>query len=230
MGKNWLPLEANPDTLTSYCRTLGLEETLAFHDVLGVESWALEMVPSPVKAILLLFPISEASEIERRTTSTEPNASIYFMKQTIGNACGTIGVLHTLINLCKSREIRVDPNSYIARMLARTDGMDPLERGMWLETDTEIEKAHQEKEIEGQSVAPSADGADVDTHFVTFVLGEDNSSIFELDGRREGPVLRGRCDNASEFAEKVLHVIKSVHMSANPEDIRFSILALAQSL
>lgn len=229
MGKSWLPLEANPEILTAYCRTLGMSENVEFHDVLGVESWALEMVPSPVKAVLLLYPISEKSEVERRSTVTFPESPMFFMKQTIGNACGTIAVLHTLANLYCNKSISLDPSCYILRMLDATWGMDASGRGLWLESDPEIEKAHVETESEGQTAAPSQGQADVDTHFVAFVLGEDGKTILELDGRREGPVVRGMCSDDVDFGEKVLGVIRSVYMAANPEEIRFSILALAKS-
>jgi ubiquitin carboxyl-terminal hydrolase L3 len=91
MPKSWLPLEANPEVLTSYCQRLGLQSTLGFHDVLGVEEWAMDMIPQPVHAILLLFPISSASEAERESTLADGGIRAYFMKQTVGNACGTIG-------------------------------------------------------------------------------------------------------------------------------------------
>ena len=48
-----------------YCRGLGLPEHVAFTDILSTEDWALEMVPSPVLAVLLLFPISDAEEKHR---------------------------------------------------------------------------------------------------------------------------------------------------------------------
>lgn len=63
--KHWLPLEANPEVMTDYARSLGivpriclaviryclgLPSFLHFTDVLSVEDWALEMVPQPVLA------------------------------------------------------------------------------------------------------------------------------------------------------------------------------------
>ncbi|KAF4715687.1 hypothetical protein FOZ62_000130, partial [Perkinsus olseni] len=48
--KRWLPLEANPEVMTDYARSLGLPSFLHFTDVLSVEDWAIEMVPQPVLA------------------------------------------------------------------------------------------------------------------------------------------------------------------------------------
>lgn len=39
-------------------------ETLRFHDVLSTDDWALDMVPG-ARAVLLLFPIKDATEKHR---------------------------------------------------------------------------------------------------------------------------------------------------------------------
>lgn len=61
------------------------------------------MVPQPVKAVILLFPITEnyekdskeeVKQIQEKGQEVSPN--VVFFKQTIPNACGTIGLLHTL--------------------------------------------------------------------------------------------------------------------------------------
>lgn len=225
--KNWLPLEANPDILTEYCRKLGLPETVGFHDILSTESWALDMLPNPVYSIVLLFPISPASELERAATSpTDFSAECsYFMTQKVGNACGTIAVLHAMLNLHADMTLESLPFSYVSRMYESTKSLSPTERGDWLEADVEIESAHQATESLGQSMAPS--DTEVDTHFIAFVLGNDGKTVLELDGRRPGPVVRGLCDDKNEFPEKVLDIIKTEFMDRNPGDIRFSLLGLA---
>ena len=81
----------------------------AFHDVYGTDSDMLAMVPTPVLAVLLLFPISDASEAHKdaetaRILATGADAqkvspNLYYMKQTVGNACGTVGLTHVALNL-----------------------------------------------------------------------------------------------------------------------------------
>jgi ubiquitin carboxyl-terminal hydrolase L3 len=63
------------------------------------------MVPQPVLAVLLLFPCSNnyeqfKAEEEARLTKLEQNISpnVYFIKQTIHNACGMIALLHSIAN------------------------------------------------------------------------------------------------------------------------------------
>lgn len=82
-----------------------------FVDVFSTEDWALEMVPQPVAAVLLLYPLTDQqiqnTPNDESTTAPAPSADVrsngtddvWFMKQRIGNACGTIGLIHALANL-----------------------------------------------------------------------------------------------------------------------------------
>ena len=107
MGKKWLPLESNPEVMSAFAHTLGLPSDVGFHDIFGFDPDLLAMVPQPVHAVLLLFPItptSEKAKDEEAEALAKPGAvndvseGVYYMRQTIGNACGTIGVLHAVGN------------------------------------------------------------------------------------------------------------------------------------
>jgi ubiquitin carboxyl-terminal hydrolase L3 len=66
-SKQWFPLESNPDVMNSYVQKLGLNiEQFKFYDVMSTEDWALEMIPRPVVAVIMLYPIKESSEEHRR--------------------------------------------------------------------------------------------------------------------------------------------------------------------
>lgn len=63
MPKNWFPLESNPSVMNEYVHNLGLDTTqFSFQDVLSTEEWALEMIPQPAVAVIMLFPVKESSE------------------------------------------------------------------------------------------------------------------------------------------------------------------------
>ena len=68
----------------------------------GIDEEMLLMIPQPVKGIVILFPVTEKYETFRKqedqTLSPEYPKSLTFMKQTISNACGTIALLHVLLN------------------------------------------------------------------------------------------------------------------------------------
>jgi hypothetical protein len=100
-----MPIESNPATMGKMLRKLGLAEEYNCHDVLSTEEWALAMVPQPVLAVLLLFCVKPATEALRteqeerlRAAGTAPPRDLWFTEQHIPNACGTIGLLHAVIN------------------------------------------------------------------------------------------------------------------------------------
>ena len=92
MPKSWCPLESNPEVISKFAHKLGLDESLAYCDIFSTEDWALESVPRPVYAILLLFPVKDESEqfLEEEKKQIETNGQIlsenvYFTKQIVGN-------------------------------------------------------------------------------------------------------------------------------------------------
>jgi ubiquitin carboxyl-terminal hydrolase L3 len=110
---SWIPLESNPDVLNKYVESLGIKTSLRFQDVYGLDEELLGMLPPPVKALILLFPITNDYEAYIKTINDAQDLSkisekVYFMVQTIGNACGTIGLFHALgIELLRFSELSV---------------------------------------------------------------------------------------------------------------------------
>lgn len=86
---------------------LGLSKTLAFQDVFSIDDPdLLAFVPRPALALLLIFPVSDVYEKAR--VKEDEHKEVYsgngqgepviWYKQTIGNACGLIGLLHAVSN------------------------------------------------------------------------------------------------------------------------------------
>lgn len=93
--------------MSSLVHKLGLSEKLAFHDVFSIdEPELLAFVPRPAHALLLVFPVSETYETFRREEDKDKQEysghgaeeEVIWYKQTIGNACGLIGLLHGVSN------------------------------------------------------------------------------------------------------------------------------------
>ena len=57
------------------------------------------------------------------------------MKQTVGNACGTVGILHAILNARASPLTSIQPSSFIANFATQTADMTPDERAQFLHND-----------------------------------------------------------------------------------------------
>jgi ubiquitin carboxyl-terminal hydrolase L3 len=104
--------------MSSLVHKLGLSEKLAFHDVFSIdEPELLAFVPRPAHALLLVFPVSETYEKFRRQEDKDKSEyeghgsgeEVVWYKQTIGNACGLIGLLHGVSNGAARSNIRQSP-------------------------------------------------------------------------------------------------------------------------
>jgi ubiquitin carboxyl-terminal hydrolase L3 len=93
--------------MSSLVHKLGLSAELSWHDVYSLDDPSLlAFVPRPAHALLLVFPVSTAYEKARTNEdSTLPEYSgtgskeeVLWFKQTIGNACGLMGIIHATCN------------------------------------------------------------------------------------------------------------------------------------
>ncbi|KAK7471284.1 ubiquitinyl hydrolase 1 [Stygiomarasmius scandens] len=184
------------------------------------------MVPRPVKAVLLLFPISSALEERKKEEdqkiinegSLNNKGVVLWIKQTISNACGTIGLLHALLNA----DVSLDPDSPLAKFAKECKDKTPQERAKFLETTPLFANIHAEAASTGQSAVPT--DLDTDLHFSCFVEANVDGTphLIELDGRRAGPVDRGVCEDLLNDAIKFVKNNYVVQSSS----IQFSMTSL----
>lgn len=223
--KSWLPLESNPAVMTDYLGKLGLDtKRWQFHDVLGLDEELLALVPQPVKAVLLLFPITPASEaakaaqeerLAREGQTMSP--SVWFMRQTVGNACGTVGLVHAALN--NAAAVAPPPASFLATFAAKTAALDAIARAAALGEDEALDSAHASAAAEGQSAQPDS----VDTHFICFVSVD--GGLYELDGRKPAPVHHGACSEA-ELLSRAAGVVGLEFLPHAGDSLSFSLIAM----
>lgn len=224
-SKKWFPLESNPEVMNAYAERLGMDLSLfSFQDVLSTEDWALSMIPRPVLGVLLLFPISEASEEHRRLEAEREQLAdpkLYYMKQVVGNACGTIGILHAVMNSLH-RGMVLRAGSFLERMFLETAALSADEKADWLGRDDELDEAQEIATSEGQSAQIGHDEP-VNSHFICFTSVE--GTLYELDGRKKSAINHGPCVEV-DLLEKACTIIKQF-MERDPEEVRFTVVALA---
>ncbi|KAH9777040.1 ubiquitin carboxyl-terminal hydrolase 3 [Citrus sinensis] len=215
-AKRWLPLEANPDIMNQFLCGLGLPaEEAECYDVYGLDDELLAMVPQPVLAVLFLYPLTAQSEEERRLQDNDKkefSKNVYFMKQTVGNACGTIGLLHAVGNV--TSEIKFQADSFFDKFYKSTANLDPQERAAFLENDKEMEVAHSVAASAGDTEATD----DVNDHFICFTCVD--GELYELDGGKSGPISHGASSPSSLLLDAA-KVIKGM-IQKNPESLNFN--------
>jgi ubiquitin carboxyl-terminal hydrolase L3 len=221
-------------------RDLGLSSALSFQDVFSIDDPDLmAFISRPAHALLLIFPVSDTYEKFRREeddgkedySGSGDGEPVVWYKQTIGNACGLIGLLHAVSNGAAKSHIGKD--SELAKLLADAIPLSPAKRADLLYESHALESAHASAASTGDTAAPAADDK-VDLHFVCFVKTEDNH-LWELDGRRKGPLDRGQLpageDALGETAlELGVRAFLKRESAAGGGDLRFSLIVLAPSL
>ncbi|KAJ7623381.1 hypothetical protein FB45DRAFT_103517 [Roridomyces roridus] len=235
MTSRWVPLESSPDILNAWSKKAGLAGRSRFEDVYGLSDDLLGMVSQPVKAVILLFPISPESEARRKQEDEEILAkgqpgldpTILWIKQTISNACGTMGLIHAIAN----SSVTLSPGSALSKFIEQCEGKTPEERAKLLETTPLFADIHAQAASSGQSAVPT--DLDTNLHFTCFVAapssrGDDRADssmrLVELDGRRTGPIDRGESTDLLKDAAKV---VQDVYMGGSPS-LSFSLIALCE--
>ncbi|KAJ9669565.1 ubiquitinyl hydrolase 1 [Coniosporium apollinis] len=238
--KKFIPLENNPEVMSSLVHKLGLSEKLAFHDVFSIDDPdLLAFVPRPAHALLLIFPVSDTYEKFRIQEDSDkpqydgsgPEEEVIWYKQTIGNACGLIGLLHGVSN--GEARSYIEPNTNLSKLLADAIPLKPAARAELLYESQALESAHQSAASGGQTAAPAAEDS-IDLHYVCFVKSE-NGHLWEMDGRRKGPINRGSLDADEDvLSDKALDLgVRSFlkrEAEAGGGDLRFSLIVLGPAL
>ncbi|KAF8955885.1 hypothetical protein BDZ97DRAFT_1855082 [Flammula alnicola] len=236
--KTFTVLENNPDVMNQLAYQLGLSKDLAFHDIYSLhDPDLLAFVPRPVFALLVTIPMTPTWLQSRQEEDAPqgiyeacgPDEPVIWFKQTIGHACGSIALLHSLLNGRAADFIL--PGTELERIRREAVPLKMAARAKVLEDSQVLEDAHQAAAALGQSEAPSAENADrLGNHFVSFVKTKDGR-LWELEGSRKGPLQRGVLgDDEDALSEKALKLGLERLMHIEREaggNMRFSCIALA---
>ncbi|KAJ2685521.1 hypothetical protein IWW39_004211 [Coemansia spiralis] len=216
----WVPLESSPEAMNRVIHRLGVDASVGFSDVLGLDEELLTMVAQPVHALVFLFPLTDKFEEDRKQEATSSSnvvsPKVWFMRQTIGNACGTMAIFHAIANNQQSLPV----SGEMAAFFKRTKDMTPEERAADLERDSAVAEAHKEGAAEGQTAAPKP-GEDVEHHYAAFVCVDGN--LYELDGRQPAPINHGpSVDVLKDGARAIRQRIQSFA----DDSLAFSVISL----
>ncbi|KAL0248243.1 hypothetical protein GEMRC1_003479 [Eukaryota sp. GEM-RC1] len=237
MSSSWIPLEANPDVLNRFISKLGVPSKYSFVDVFGLDPELLAFVPQPVRAVIFLFPITDKTETfsqqeeeslqEQDIPLNPPN--VFYTKQTIPNACGTIATIHSILN---NEDIvqELEDESWFLEFLNESKALTPEQRACLLEGSpknpspvaSRLKTVHEEMSVQGQSSVP--DAADpVWLHFVAFV--NKDGYLYELDGRKSRPIVH-QSTSEDSFLNDCADVARK--FISRVDSIEFNMIALCK--
>jgi ubiquitin carboxyl-terminal hydrolase L3 len=251
LGTSFLPsrlrhsnklLENNPAVFNALSAKLGLSPDLEWHDIYSLtEPSLLSLIPRPVLALLVIMPFTPAWRANRVVKDKDkpliypgkgPQEPVLWFKQTIGEACGSIGLIYCLLN--GPAKFHVVGKSWLARIKDKAVDLGMDERTKLLYDSQELEVAHQSVAEIGDSRMPSLDGeGHAGQHFVAFV--KDGGKLWELEGNRRGPLDRGilgededlLCPKAIELG---IRQVIELDRASRGGDLRFSCIALAKKV
>lgn len=226
----WIPLESNPEVMTKFLHRVGVPKEWSIVDVYGLEPDLLALVPKPVVAVILLYPLCRKDKLEEdeedvkdndKSTSGPKDPDVYHMKQYIHNACGTIALIHSIANNLDTINLQ---DGFLKTFIDESKNLSFSQCGELLMTSSGINDTHKELAQEGQTEAPSLD-LPVYHHFVAFV--QKNGVLYELDGRKSAPINHGAtCEET--LLEDAARVCKE-YMARDPEEVCFTVVALSNS-
>lgn len=218
---------------------LGLTDSLEFYDVYSLDSPEdLAHIPRPALALLVIIPLTKpwAQNRENEDANKGPYTGcgteepVIWFKQTIGHACGSIGLLHSLIN--GPAVDFITPNSDLDKIRKLAIPLKMAERAEMLYNNQAFEEAHKSVEQEGDSYT-DAQVEREGGHFVSFV--KSGGRLWELEGDRKGPLDRGALDDDEDvLSPKALEfgIKRIIEMSKGEagEEMLFSSIALARKV
>lgn len=195
-------------------------------ELIAMEDWAYEMLPKPVYGLIVCMSLSdkilklEKSEADL-VKKEEECPGVWFTRQTIPNACGPIALLHCLFNLPKGIIFEEGP---LLTMKTTLENNSSEAKAKFLQGDDALRSVHEDMQSKGDTAPPPEEKArHVQEHFVA-IVNIDNK-IYQLDGRKTGPIFRGEISHEKEFLGRAMDTVK-LYMNADPECQNFAILPL----
>lgn len=217
----WVGLESNPEVLSAFAHRAGLPPAWAFADCYGLDDELLAFVPQPCLAVILIFPWDAAAVAARdramAAKSCAPPEGLYYMEQRVGEACGTIAVIHAVLNNAARVGLAHGP---LYDFWVQTRGLDKAARGLALARCTALEQLHAHEAAGGQT----APVARTEHHFICFVCHDGR--LYELDGSRPTklPICHG-ATTPDTFLHDAAQVIKDTFV-ATTDSIAFGVTTL----
>ena len=212
-------MESNPEVMNSFLRRVGVKPNINVVDVLGFDDELLQMIEGKVEGILLCYPLTKPTN---DNVDEEAKTRLYFIRQTIMNACATMALIHLLANQCSDDDFEED--SSIKQFIRESKQLEPEVKADKFEKNQTIATAHEKSSVQGQTEAPPP-STSVQYHFISLI--HDNGTIYEMDGRKHGPINHGPT-KVETFLKDAIQVVKKF-VDIDPANPNFSVQAVTRT-
>ncbi|GIX79166.1 ubiquitin carboxyl-terminal hydrolase isozyme L3 [Caerostris extrusa] len=200
---------------------IGVPKNWRISDIVSLDEELLGLIPTPVYAVLLLFPFSEADneycrkqEELAKSSEQKLDPNVYFMKQTIVNGCGVVALIHAIAN--NIEKLGIEPDTVIKKFIEETKALSPEDKSKNLESKSDICNAVKGCYEGGRSMC-----CNCDFHFIALIHA--NSNLYELDGRKMLPVSHGSTTQET-FMSDAARVCRE-YMERDSKNINFTAFA-----
>jgi ubiquitin carboxyl-terminal hydrolase L3 len=126
--------------------------------------------------------------------------------------------------------VNIESGSLIESLLTTCVPLEPYGRALALEASEDLEAAHTDAAKEGDTTVPTNAEDEVDFHYVCLVQSHKNNHLYEMDGRKKGPVCRAPLLNEDgDVMDGGLNLVKEFIQREKGENLNFSLMALVSA-
>lgn len=234
MQTAWEPLEGTPTALNALANQLGLD-TNAWHfvDVLGLDDEILAVTIPPTArctALILLYPTTDAEIVAylKSKQLEEESKSCVFLQQILGGTCGTLAAVHAIAN-SNPCHTAIAFDSSLSQLIQNNNFDSVQEKSTWFVGLESVRHAHQAaassmQQGKATTGTISLKGQRQGRHFMTWV--HRHGSLWELDGRRNGPVCRGMTTE-KKILRDAISIVRELFRVSQDESVHTKISLVA---
>ncbi|KAK0475227.1 hypothetical protein IW261DRAFT_1496399 [Armillaria novae-zelandiae] len=232
--KHFPPLESDPEIFNELLHRLGVDTKLKFIDILSLD--IDPDVPRPALALIFICPYNlprkSDEEILERVAKSPFDPRVFWIPQSIRDACGLYAILHSVCNSDARKHIL--PNTSLSRLLEQASTLTSSpEIARIIEEDSEIEEAHCSIGRRGSTPIPNASG-EASGQYLAFVpLHEDKPTgkrvVYDIDGSRARRTDKELTTGQDALSEPVLELIGEYVKDLGADgNLEFNLMALVE--